>query len=73
MAKRDWLEVTAPYDRGWYALVNLRRYILVAGSILAIWNVRRPGKIMRLARRGFSIWSTWRVARTTLNRIFFNH
>ena len=73
MAKRDWLDVTAPYDRGWDVLVSLRRYVVVAGSVLAIWNIRRPGKIMRLAKRGFSIWSTWRVARTSLNRIFFNH
>jgi len=73
ITKRGWLEVTAPYDRGWHTLVSLRRYIVVAGSILAIWNVRRPGKMMRLAKRGFSVWSTWRVTRSTLNRLFFKH
>lgn len=71
MVKRDWLAVTAPYDRGWHKLISLRRYIVVAGSILAIWNIRRPGKVMRLAKRGVSVWSTWRVARTSINRIFF--
>lgn len=73
MAKRQWIQVTAPYDRGWHTLVSLRRYVVIAGSLLAVWNVRRPGKMMRLVKRGFSIWSTWRVARTSLNRIFFNH
>lgn len=72
IAKRNWLKVTAPYDSGWHALVSLRRYIVIVGSVLAVWNVRRPGKIMRLAKRGFSVWSTWRVARTSLSKIFFH-
>jgi len=71
LAKHRWLEVTAPYDRGWHAIVSFRRYIMIAGSVLALWNVRRPGKMMRMAKRGFSLWSTWRVARTSLNKIFF--
>lgn len=71
VAKYRWLEATAPYDRGWHALVSLRRYFVVAGSVLAIWNVRRPGKMMRLVKRGFSVWSTWRVVRTSLNKTLF--
>ena len=70
-ARYQWLGATAPYDRGWHSLVSLRRYFVVAGSVLAIWNVRRPGKMMRLAKRGFSVWSTWRVVRTSLNRTLF--
>lgn len=70
-AKRQWLETTAPYDKGWHALVSLRRYFVIAGSVLAIWNVRRPGKIMRLVKRGFSVWSTWRVVRSSLNKTVF--
>ena len=70
-AKRQWLETTAPYDKGWHTLVNLRRYFVVAGSVLAVWNIRRPGKMMRLVKRGFSVWSTWRVVRTGLNRTLF--
>lgn len=73
LAKRDWLEVTEPYDRGWNKLIGLRRYIAMAAGILTIWNVRRPGKIVRLAKRGLSFWSTWRVVRTSLNKIFVNH
>ncbi|MBS0849197.1 YqjK-like family protein [Citrobacter sp. JGM124] len=72
MAKQDWLEVTAPYDRGWGVLVSLRRYFVVAGGMLAIWNIRRPGRIVPLAKRGLSLWSTWRVMRTSLNKLFFN-
>ncbi len=68
IAKYQWLETTAPYDKGWHTLVNLRRYFVVAGTVLAIWNVRRPGKMMRLVKRGFSFWSAWRVVRTSLNK-----
>lgn len=71
VAKRQWLEVTEPYDKGWNTLVSLRRYFVVAGGVLAIWNVRRPGKMMRLARRGLSVWSTWRVVRTSLSKTLF--
>jgi len=71
IAKYHWLETTAPYDKGWHTLVSLRRYFVVAGSVLAIWNVRRPGKMMRLVKRGFSVWSTWRVVRSSLNRTIF--
>ncbi len=71
VAKYQWLQTTARYDRGWHTLVSLRRYFVVAGSVLAVWNVRRPGKVMRLLKRGFSVWSTWRVVRTSLNKTLF--
>lgn len=70
-ARYQWLGATAPYDRGWHSLVSLRRYFVVAGSVLAIWNIRRPGKMTRLVKRGFSVWSTWRVVRTSLNKTLF--
>lgn len=71
IAKRQWIETTAPYDRGWHTLVSLRRYFVIAGSVLAVWNVRRPGKMMRLVKRGFGVWSTWRMVRTSLNKTIF--
>ncbi|AJZ87966.1 YqjK-like family protein [Cedecea neteri] len=66
-AKRDWLQVTSPYDRGWNTLVSLRSYAMIASSVLAIWTVKHPGKLMRWAKRGFGAWSTWRLIRNTLN------
>ena len=70
-ARDEWLAATARYDRGWQTLVSFRRYIVLAGGVLAAWSVRRPGKIMRLAKRSLSIWSTWRVARSSLNKLFY--
>lgn len=65
-SKRDWLEVTATYDRSWNTLISLRRYALVASSAMAIWTVRHPSFLMRWARRGLGAWSTWRLIRNTI-------
>lgn len=67
MATRDWVAVTAPYDRGWNKIVALRRYVVIASSIFAMWSVRKPNKITKIVRRGFGLWSTWRVIRNTIS------
>ncbi|TNV19561.1 hypothetical protein FH968_13620 [Buttiauxella sp. B2] len=66
--RRDWLEVTGTYDRGWNTLVSLRRYALAASSVMAIWTVRHPSFMMRWARRGFGAWSAWRLVRNTIQQ-----
>ncbi|HEY3984329.1 YqjK-like family protein [Cedecea sp.] len=67
-ARRDWLQVTSPYDRGWNTLLSLRTYAMIASSVLAIWTVKHPGRFMRWAKRGFGAWSTWRLIRNTLTQ-----
>jgi hypothetical protein len=66
--RRDWLEATGGYDRGWNTLVSLRRYALAASSVMAIWTVRHPSFMMRWARRGFGAWSAWRLVRNTIQQ-----
>ncbi|WP_158780410.1 YqjK-like family protein [Pantoea sp. BAV 3049] len=63
-----WLERTARYDHGWLTLVGLRRYVAVGSGLMAIWSVRNPRFITRWAKRGFGVWSTWRVVRNYLPR-----
>ncbi|MCU5771813.1 YqjK-like family protein [Erwiniaceae bacterium BAC15a-03b] len=69
-ARRDWLAHTARYDHGWLTLISLRRYLLLGSSALAIWTTRntrrKSGFLLRWARRGFGIWSTWRLIRKNL-------
>lgn len=65
-AKRDWLLGTAHYDRGWLTLMSLRRYVAIGSSALAIWSVRNPNFLMRWAKRGLGIWSTWRLLKNSL-------
>ncbi|HEY3590393.1 MAG TPA: YqjK-like family protein [Buttiauxella sp.] len=66
--RRDWLEATGGYDRGWNTLVSMRRYALAASSVMAIWTVRHPSFMMRWARRGFGAWSAWRLVRNTIQQ-----
>ena len=65
--RRDWLEATGAYDRGWNTLLSLRSWALVGSSAMAIWSVRHPNIMMRWAKRGLGIWSFWRLFKTTLN------
>ncbi len=66
--KRDWLEATGAWDRGWYTLVSLRSYALVASSVMAIWSVRHPSFLLRWAKRGFGAWSAFRLLRNTVQQ-----
>ncbi|WP_312239464.1 YqjK-like family protein [Pantoea sp.] len=66
-AKRDWLLETAQYDRGWLTLLSLRRYFAIGSSALAIWSVRNPNFLMRWAKRGLGLWSTWRLVKSTIS------
>ncbi|MDU2940856.1 MAG: YqjK-like family protein [Enterobacteriaceae bacterium] len=65
-SRRDWLEVTGGYDRGWNTLLNLRAWALVGSSVMAIWSVRNPSFLVRWGKRGFGIWSAWRLVQTTI-------
>lgn len=64
--RRDWLYATDGFDRGWLQLVSLRRYLAVGSSLVALWSVRHPRRIGRWFRRGFGLWSTWRLIRNRL-------
>lgn len=66
--KRDWLEATAAWDRGWLTVMNLRSYALIASSVMAVWTVRHPSFLMRWARRGFGAWSAWRLIRNKVQQ-----
>lgn len=67
-SRRDWLDVTQGYDRGWGRLVNLRSWALVASSAMAVVSFRHPRFLVRWARRGVGIWGTWRMARNLLRK-----
>ncbi|CAI8779811.1 MULTISPECIES: YqjK-like family protein [Kosakonia] len=66
-SRREWLEATGAYDRGWNTLLSLRSWALVGSSAMAIWSVRHPNMLVRWAKRGLSAWSLWRLVKSTLN------
>lgn len=65
-SRRDWLETTGAYDRGWNTVLSLRSWALVGSSVMAIWTIRHPNMLVRWAKRGLGIWSAWRLVKTTL-------
>jgi hypothetical protein len=64
--RRDWLELTQVYDRKWAMLLSLRTWALAGSGVFAVWGLRQPNRLVRWARRGFSLWSAWRLVKTTL-------
>ena len=56
-SRREWLEATGAYDRRWNMLLSLRS-----------WTIRHPNMLVRWARRGFGVWSAWRLVKTTLKQ-----
>jgi hypothetical protein len=67
-SRRDWLELTRSYDRGWNTFLSLRSWALVGSSVMAIWTMRHPNLLVRWARRGFGVWSAWRLVKSTLRQ-----
>ena len=67
-SRRRWLEATAPIDRGWNTLLNLRSWAMVGSGLVSVWSVRHPRFLLRWTKRGLGIWSTWRMARKLLQQ-----
>lgn len=59
---------TGAYDCRWNMLLSLRSWALVGSSVMAIWTIRHPNMLVRWARRGFGVWSAWRLVKTTLKQ-----
>ncbi|GAA0479918.1 MULTISPECIES: YqjK-like family protein [Tatumella] len=64
--QRDWCQATRRYDQLWVRLTGLRRYIAIGGGLATLWSLRHPGFVARWAKRGFGLWSSWRMIRNNL-------
>ena len=62
-SRRDWVEATHRFDRGWNTVLSLRSWALVGSSVMAIWSVRHPNMLIRWARRGFGARSARRLVK----------
>ncbi|MFC6124279.1 YqjK-like family protein [Phytobacter sp. SCO41] len=67
-ARRDWVDATGVYDRGWNTFLSLRSWALVGSSFMAVWSVRHPSMLMRWAKRGLGLWSVWRLVKSTFDQ-----
>ncbi|WP_320738879.1 YqjK-like family protein [Enterobacter roggenkampii] len=67
-SRRDWIDATRRFDRGWNTFLSLRSWALVGSSVMAIWTVRHPNMLIRWARRGFGAWSAWHLVKATIRQ-----
>lgn len=65
----DWTDATTSLDRGWFTLLNLRTWLMAGSGVMAVWSVRHPRFLGRVARRGLGIWSTWRLVRKAMGQL----
>lgn len=64
----DWLNATAKFDRHWLKIMDMRKYLVVGSSILAVYTLRHPSIIIRWSRRAMGLWGTLRLFRRTFRR-----
>ncbi|ANI30217.1 cell division protein FtsH [Yersinia entomophaga] len=62
-----WIEVTAPYDRGWLKILEMRKFLVLGSSLIAVYGVRHPSRMIRWSRRALSAWGTFRLFRRTFS------
>ncbi|WP_074011814.1 YqjK-like family protein [Candidatus Sodalis sp. SoCistrobi] len=63
---RQWQLAVAPWDRRWIRVLSLRRYLIAGTSLLALYNVRHPSRLMRWAKRGIGILGAVKMVRKAL-------
>ncbi|HEI8867069.1 YqjK-like family protein [Serratia sp. AKBS12] len=63
--KQQWLEKTERIDRGYQTLFGMRKYLVVGSSIMAVYGIRHPSKLIRWSRRALGAWGTIKLIRKT--------
>ncbi|MXP67695.1 YqjK-like family protein [Pantoea sp. Aalb] len=62
----NWLNNTTRYDRIWMILLNIRRYLTLISSILAVISIKSPYRLIRWIKRGFGLWGLWRIIKSIM-------
>lgn len=48
---QTWLDVTEPYDKAWRVLVSLKPVLLASASLISLYSIKHPRKIIQLGQR----------------------
>lgn len=65
--KEQWLDKTEHIDRGYQTVFGMRKYLLIGSSVVALYGLRHPTKLIRWSRRAFGAWGTLKLVRKTLS------
>lgn len=60
-------KATAPIDRGWNTLLNLRSWAMVGSGLVAVWSVRHP-RFCSAGQNAASVSGARRMARKLLQQ-----
>lgn len=63
--KWQWMYATSRYDRGWLRLMSLRKYLIAGSSLVALYNIRHPSRMVRWTKRILGIMGTVKLIRST--------
>ncbi|MBT0726087.1 YqjK-like family protein [Rosenbergiella australiborealis] len=66
--QQQWIVATSRYDQIWSAAYAARRYFAIGGSLLTLWVARRPKTLGKLVKKGFGLWSSWRMIKKLIPR-----
>lgn len=66
-AADQWLEATAPIDRGVARLSAFKVPAMLAGGFIGLRLIRKPGKLVALGKRGLGLYTLARSVRKLLH------
>ncbi|MFP1836661.1 YqjK-like family protein [Lonsdalea quercina] len=66
--KRQWLEATKSCDLYWQKLVGMRNYLIAGAGFIAVVSLRRPGRLLKVARKAAGVWGAIKLVRNILPR-----
>lgn len=51
LGAQNWLDATEPYDKAWRILASLRPALLVGASLVSIYSIKHPKKLIQWGQR----------------------
>lgn len=67
-SKALWLEKTERLDRGWQTVFGMRKYLAIGSSLVALYGICHPRKLIRWSRCALGLWGTIRLFRKTFSQ-----
>ncbi|KLN97725.1 YqjK-like family protein [Moellerella wisconsensis] len=64
---QHWLKITEPYDRTWQTLISFRPILIAGASLLSLYSLRRPKKLLSWGKRALGAWGIVRTVRNSVS------
>lgn len=67
-ATDQWLKKTESFDRTWQTLSQLRPLVVAGVSLVSVFAVRHPKKLIRWGQRALGLWGVFRTLQSSFPR-----